>query len=347
MMFYLNRLSLMKAGSVLLVILLFVSLATAQDQPSVISQIEFFGYLGLDLKGIKSAFPMNEGDMIATAELPGLKDKINQLVKSKLGRSATGLSLVCCEEHGNWMLFVGLPGATWQSLPYRPAPKVAKRLSKRIIDLYDRAMTLNLEAVQKQSAEDRSQGYSLAGYPPLREVQLSIREFAIQHERSIRSVLKNSADAKSRQAASYALGYAKSSQRQISDLISASRDLDDTVRNNAVRALAVIAASSDVRAAAIPAGPFVRMLKSGVWEDRNKALMVLGILSRGRRPALLRELKQQSLDALVEMARWRDTGHASDARVILGRIAAIEETQLQKLVIDNPEEIIRAVKTAP
>jgi HEAT repeat protein len=243
------------------------------------------------------------------------------------------------------MIFIGLPGATWQSFPYRPPPKGSVRLSKQIIDHYERAMTLTLEAVQKQAAEDRSKGYSLVAYPPLREVQLSIRAFALQHYPDIHDVLKNSADAESRRAAAYALGYARPSPRQISDLINASHDPDDIVRNNAVRALAVIAGSDDARAAAIPAGPFMRMLKSSVWEDRNKALMLLGALSRRRPRELLRELKQKSLATLVEMARWRDTGHALDARLILGRIAAIEETQLQKLVVDDPEEIIRRVKS--
>jgi hypothetical protein len=47
--------------------------------------------------------------------------------------------------------------------------------------------------------------------------------------------------------------------------------------------------------------------------------------------------------SLVEMARWKDRGHAWDARMILGRIAGIEETDLGKLATNNVEEIIRAV----
>ena len=345
-MISLQRLFVLNAGPAFLIILLVWTFAAAQDQPFVVGQIEFFGYAGLDVNGVKAALPIHEGDAIATAELPRLKDKINQSVKDKVGSSATGMSLVCCGADGNWMLFVGLPGDSFQSFPYLTAPAGKIRLPQRIEDLYERAMALNLEAVQKQAEEDRSRGYALTAYPPLREVQLSMRDFAIRQESLIRRALKNSAAVDSRRAAAYALGYAQASQRQVSDLITASRDPDDTVRNNAVRALAVIAASSDRRAALIPAGPFVQMLKSGIWEDRNKALMLLGILSRRRQPGLLRQLKRQSLKALVEMARWRDTGHAWDARVILGRIAAIEETQLQKLANDNPGEIIRVVTAA-
>ncbi|MGZ8842513.1 MAG: hypothetical protein ACXW18_02550 [Pyrinomonadaceae bacterium] len=341
-----QRLLVLNAGPAFLLILLLCTFAPAQDRPFVVGQIEFYGYSGLDVNAVKAALPIHESDVIAPAELPRLKDKINQSLRDKLGVSATGISLVCCGADGNWMIFVGLPGASFQSFPYLTVPAGKVQLTKRIVNLYEHAIALNLEAVQKQPAEDRSKGYALSAYPPLREVQLRIRDFAIRQESLIRRALKNSAAADSRRAAAYALGYAQASQRQVSDLITASRDSDDTVRNNAVRALGVIAASNDRRAAAIPAGPFVQMLKSGIWEDRNKALMVLGILTRRRQPELLRELKRQSLEALVEMARWRDAGHASDARVILGRIAAIEESQLQKLAIDNPEEIIRMVKAA-
>lgn len=337
-----QRLLVLNAGPAFLLILLVCTFAPAQDKPFVVSQIEFFGYSGLDVNGVKAALPIHEGDVIATAELARLKDKINQSLKGKLGRSTTGISLVCCGADGNWMIFVGLPGASSQRFPYFTTPAGKVRLPQRIVNLYEHAMTLNLEAVQKQSAEDRSKGYALTAYPPLREVQLSIRDFAIRHESLIRRALKNSAAGESRRAAAYALGYAQASQRQVSDLITASRDPDDTVRNNAVRALAVIAASSDARAATIPAGPFVQMLKSGIWEDRNKAGLLLNILTGARDPRLLRALRSQALQSLVEMARWKDRGHAWDARMILGRVAGIEEKSLEKVATDNVEEIISA-----
>ena len=67
----------------------------------------------------------------------------------------------------------------------------------------------------------------------------------------------------------------------------ASRDEDEIVRNNAVRALAVIAKSDLKAAASIPAASFVEMLNSGEWKDRNKAAMMLEFLSEGRDPQLL------------------------------------------------------------
>ena len=85
------------------------------------------------------------------------------------------------------------------------------------------------------------------------------------------------------------------------------------------------------------------MLNSGVWEDRNKAALLLDVLSHRRDPRLLRVLRSQALESLVEMARWRNPGHASNARVILGRIAGIEEERLQQLAASGKvDEIVNA-----
>jgi hypothetical protein len=47
--------------------------------------------------------------------------------------------------------------------------------------------------------------------------------------------------------------------------------------------------------------------------------------------------------SLVEMARWR-TPHAITFRILVGRIAGIEEARLWQLAnADNPEEIIKAI----
>jgi len=206
-------------------------------------------------------------------------------------------------------------------------------------------MDLNVEAAHKQPGEDRSKGYGLSAYIPMREVQLSLRRWALSNALLIRQVLRSAADSRERQAAAYALGYAKQSRIQISALVQASHDVDDTVRNNAVRALAVLESSSERASAWIPAQDFARMLNSGVWEDRNKAGALLNALSRHRSPELLRILRSEALDSLLEMAHWRNRGHASDAWMILGRIAGIEEGRLQQLAAaGDVDTIVKALK---
>jgi hypothetical protein len=325
---------------------LFLGPALAQDKSFVIGEIEFFGYSHLKLDRIKAALPLHEGDVIAIADIPAAREKIKESVKREVGREPTDIPFNCCDNHGNLVIYIGLPGEASRSTAHNPRPRGSARLPQSILILYDREMNLTREAVQKQPGEDTSKGYGLAAYRPMRETQLAIREYAIANELLIRRVLKSSAEAKQRQVAAHALGYGRQSRTQISALVHASRDEDDAVRNNAIRALGVLASSRETISGRIPAKPFAQMLNSGIWSDRNKAGRLLVILSRRRDPRLLGVLRLEALDSLVEMARWRDPSHASDARTILGRIGGIEEGRLAEMVASGRvDEIINAVRS--
>ena len=102
------------------------------------------------------------------------------------------------------------------------------------------------------------------------------------------------------------------------------------MRNNATRALAVLAATPAF-ARQIPAGPFIDKLNSSVWSDRNKGLMLLTPLTRDRNPEVLADLKAHALSALIEMAQWRNPGHAAGPIRLLGRIAGMSESELDQL----------------
>jgi hypothetical protein len=330
---------------VALFFILFIGSALAQEKSLIVGEIEFFGYAGLNLARIKAALPLREGDALAIQDFPATKEKINQSVKYETDHDTTNIAFTCCDNHGNLMIFVGLPGALTQPAEYNTAPKGSARLPRGIVKLYERAMDLNAEAAQKQPGEDRSKGYGLSAYVPMREVQLSLRRWALRNAPLIRQVLRSAADPGERQAAAYALGYAQQSRTQTGALVKASHDVDDTVRNNAVRALVVLSFSSERASAWIPIRDFARMLNSGVWSDRNKAGGLLNNLSRHRSPELLRMLRSEALESLLEMARWRNRSHASDAMMILGRIAGIEEGRLEQLAAAGDiDTIIKELK---
>jgi hypothetical protein len=71
----------------------------------------------------------------------------------------------------------------------------------------------------------------------------------------------------------------RQSSSQIAALVHASRDSNSGVRNNATRALLVLAESNPKRAKEIPADKFIELLLSGTWTDLNKAS---GLLCEGR-----------------------------------------------------------------
>ena len=82
----------------------------------------------------------------------------------------------------------------------------------------------------------------------------------------------------------------------------------------------------------IPPEPFVRLLLSGAWSDHNKASLLLLALTTSRDPRVLTLLRTDALDSLIEMARWRNVGHAEAALGTLGRIAGLSEESLDKLI---------------
>jgi hypothetical protein len=164
----------------------------------------------------------------------------------------------------------------------------------------------------------------------MRAIQLRMREAALSNEDLLLRVLLESADDKQRIAASHLTGYTRQSRRQIDALLEASRDANATVRNNATRALGVLAATPDY-ARQIPAGPFIDMLKSHVWSDRNKGLMLLTFHTRSRDPQVLAAIRAKALPALIEMSRWQFAGHAAGPIRLMGRIAGMDESVLDKL----------------
>src|SRR5262249_8503463 len=76
-----------------------------------------------------------------------------------------------------------------------------------------------------------------------------------------------------------------------------------------------------------PAARFIEMLNSLDWNDRNKGVFVLTSLTTDRPSAILEQLRQYSLPALVEMARWKS--HGLGAFMLLGRIAGLDDKEIQ------------------
>jgi hypothetical protein len=313
--------------------------AAAQAPPGQprVRLIDFYGYGGLDLDKVRAAMPAHEGETLPSYEvLEELRGRIKEAVRRVTGRPATEVSFVS-PGRDDFLIYVGLSGDSVKNFPYNPAPKGSARLSAGALEVFRQVDEAFDRAMQRgASGEDDTKGYMLSSNDPeLRAKQLAMHEYAARHEGEIRRVLRESADASQRRMAAQMLGYVNQSARQIADLVRASHDPDEDVRNNATRALGALARSDPKVAARIPAEGFVEMLSSGIWSDRNKAGGLLLALSQWRAPKLLAELRAHALDSLIEMARWRDGGHANPARMMLGRMAGMEEERLQKLAFDN------------
>jgi hypothetical protein len=327
-----------------------ISLSFSQPPQRRLDAIDFFGYKGLDVPSIRSGLPLREGDAFPGARsMDEWKQSIKDSVRHVTGHEPTDVRMVCCDDRQNWMIYIGLRGESNQPVAYNSAPEGADRLPLNIVKLYQEMMDASRDAVMKgKSKEDDSQGYALSEDSGQRAKQMALREYALHNEAKLLTVLASSSDPRHRQIAAAALGYARQSDRQIAAMAKACLDLDEGVRNDAVRALSVLARAKPVLARQIPASPFIHLMASGSWTDHNKAVFVLDALTKTRDTLLLAELRLKALDPLVEMARWRNPGHGYPARMIIGRIAGIEESRLSELEEKGKvDEIINALQPTP
>jgi hypothetical protein len=319
-----------KARAVALAALLALA-ATAKDR---IGAIDFFGYKGIDTARLRAAIPYKQGDRFAISmkTAKAVKQRVERAVKRVTGGPATDVGMVCCDKQGDWEFYIGLRGISFREIRLTPEPVGKDRLPAAALALYDGYMKEWMRTVSAGTAsEDNSGGYSLSNDPALRAAQMQMRAYVLENEALVLRVLESSGDEEHRTAAAALLGYANHSKAQIAALVAATRDEGNLVRNNATRALGVMAASGGDGARDIPAGPFIEMLSSGTWTDRNKGLMVLSTLTERRGPVIER-LREEALDSLFEMALWQCPDHSEPAVVLLGRMAGIDETRLMELV---------------
>ena len=308
-------------------------LSAADRRP--LDEIDFFGYKGLDFTAVRAALPFHEGDMFPPANVHSdvLKRQVSDAVKRVIGRPPTDVAFICCDAKQHYMVYIGLPGDSYQAIAFNARPTGSARLPKDAVKLSQQMDDALEKAVMNGHAtEDDSAGYSLTDDPKARRVQLAIRDYALQHEDVILQVLTSSSGADHRAIAAQMLGYGRQSDQQIDALVHASLDEDDGVRNNSVRALWVLATGKPALAQRIPAAPSIRLLRSGAWLDHNKASLVLAALTTTRDAQMLAQLRAEALDPILEMARWRYVGHAEAALTMLGRMAGIDEDTLTKLI---------------
>ena len=325
-------------------LLILVAVENAHAQRLRIGSIEYFGTKDIDVEKVKRSLSAHEGEEMNLESLPDLIAQIKVAVKTSIGAEPTEVAPVCCDIHDRWIVYVGLPGKNSLRFKYNALPEGTMHFPPEVLTLYRETMDVLMGAVHAQAPEDRTKGYAISSYPPLRAKQLATRDYAVRNAALIHSVLNNSRDTEQREVAAHLLGYAVHNNIQIRSLVHASHDPDDGVRNNAIRALAVLAESNREIARKIPAQDFVDMLNSGIWKDRNKGGMLLSALTIPRDPRLLRLLRARALDSLPEMAVWREYGHAQSSRFILGRIAGIPEGNLSKVTKENVELILREFK---
>lgn len=324
-------------------------LSAQRAEPRPLGEVDFFGSKGVDVAAVRAALPFHVGEQFPPAGVHAdpLKRQVSDIVKQITGRPATDVAFLCCDDKQHYMIYVGLQGESYEQLRLDPAPTGSARLPTKAMKLNDQMGDAWQKAMMSgHGEEDDSAGYTLTKDPDARKAELAMRDFALANEPLILNVLASSSDAEHRAAAALMVGYGRQSNQQIDALVKASLDPDDDTRNNAIRALEVLAGAKPQLAARIPVEPYVRLLRSGSWTDHNKVSLLLDALTQRRDARVLSALGSEALDPLVEMARWHYVGHAEPAVAILGRVAGIPEDSIAHMIQagENEKIIARAVQ---
>jgi hypothetical protein len=328
--------------------------------------IDFYGMRKVTEQQVRARLPVREGD-VAPFELdPAPLNPVMKLVwrltgQSEVDKSAVVASLqsipgvvradVTFVQGGSdpkATLFVGVAETGAPQFTYRAVPNGTVALPSSMIDAYGQLMEALPGAMAKGVQEDDSQGYALHSDATMRAIEEKMIAFAANHVALVRDVLKNAGDANQRIAAAWIIGYAPDKRVVLNDLLDAARDPDETVRNNAVRALGIIAefaAQKPELGIRLDPSLFVDMLNSVIWTDRNKATMVLYGLTETRPADTLQMLHERAMPALLEMARWKDD-HAWDALELLGRIGGMDDKEIEASRDQNDRERVIAAATA-
>lgn len=318
--------------------LFFAGPAAAQLPP--VGIIDFYGLRTLVPANLASALALQIGD-----SLPASPEVLRARLLLVPGVQDAAISAICCEA-GRTIVYVGIREAGAPVLEFNAAPTGMARLPNEIMAAGNELMRAVMEGVRRgQNAEDDSAGHTVYLYPPARPAQQRLIDYAADNEDALREVLLGSDDAAQRALAAQVIAYVPNKQMVVADLVTAARDPNADVRNNAVRALAVMsmyAQSHPGSGLNVPYSPLIDLLNSLDWTDRNKASFALAALTTDRDPVLLQQLREQALASLVEMARWRAFGHAAAAGMILGRLANVPEDKIFPMLQKNREGLISA-----
>jgi hypothetical protein len=331
-----------------LVLMLLSGQSDSQLPP--IQTIDFYGLRTVSEARVRKALQIKEGDTPPESPLPAQLrvEAVDRVIHARL-------NFVCCEK-GKTTLYVGIQEQDVPELTFRLAPTGSVRLPFDVLpagQAFENAYTMALEA--GDHVEDQSEGHSLMHFPEARAAQKKFIALAALHPAILHDVLRNSADARQRALAAQILAYAADKRDVVADLIYATRDPDDEVRNTATRALWIIAKYAQRKPElGIHVAPsvFIDLLNSLVWTDRNKSSNALLETTFNRDPAVLAEIRAKALPSLVEMARWKALAHAQASLFLLGRIGGMSEDDIQAAIDRGDREAIisaglKAAATAP
>lgn len=292
----------------ILAALAFVSVAGAQAP--VVGDINFYGLRKVTPERILGVLKLAQGD-----RLPGSKAGMEDTIAEVPGIVDTRVEAVCCEG-ARVSLFIGVEERGGPHPIFRSAPAGSAVLPREIMDAYDAFLTATQRAAIRGESQASSSEPKFTGY--------AAGQLELLHD-----VLRNASGPDHRAVAAALMRYAPKVQSVVDDLQYALQDSDETVRSNALRSLAAIAASGDAKLRIAPTW-LVELLNSIVLSDRVESTNALIVMTNRGSPDVLGLLRERSVPSLTEMARWNSQRYALPPFLLLGRIAGMTDAEVQE-----------------
>ncbi len=275
---------------------------------------------------MREAIGVKDGD-----PLPPSKGDAEERLDSIQGVAESHLEAVY--DAKKMILYVGLEERGAPHFDIREAPEGDMKLPEAMTKEYRNFVETAAAASRYHIvAEDLTQGHARSADSETRKIQDRFPLFATEHLAELRDVLRNSSDEDQRAIAAYIIGYAPNKREVINDLQYALKDADAGVRANATRSLIAIeglAKNDPKQGIKISPTWFIEMLNSLSWSDRNRAVTALLALTDQPDQAILDQIRERALQALVDMARWKTLAHALPPYLLLGRVAGLPESEVQ------------------
>ena len=325
---------------------LVIATATSQAQPKI-GLIDYYGLRKTSAERIQKELGLRVG-----GPLPASKSQLEDKLEAMSGVVASHIEAACCVE-GQAILYVGIEEKGGPHFDLNPpvSGSAVPLLPAEIRDTY-RALLDALGTASRNgfTAEDWTRGHSLITDGPSRLLQLKLIELA-EPSRTVLEQALAQGDDEERAMAAYVIGYVAKKPLVVNKLQAALRDPEAAVRANALRSLAAFAKLAQVdRESEIKVEPtwMVEMLHSIVWSDRQNTVRILLNLTETRDEKLLALLRERSVDALAEMARWKHLPHALPYFLLLGRVSEWSEGEIQRAWSENREggleRMLKAIK---
>ena len=114
-----------------------------------IGSIAFFGQEGLDATAVRNALPFQEGDTLSinATDRDEWKQNVEQAVRRVTGHNPTDAARVCCNEAGDILIYIGLPGKSSHPVAYDPAPSGNRRFPSSVLTLNEEINDAGMKAV--------------------------------------------------------------------------------------------------------------------------------------------------------------------------------------------------------